>query len=120
MSKKVMVIAFDASGGVEAMCQENILPLGFLGEQVITRASELKWDDMTQAWTICVATSVEGQFFAPYPEAMGFPTYDDARDMEVEWFTECRRQGIHPQTDEGRAILQALRPEVCKECGATV
>lgn len=122
--QKHMVVAIDCNGQVEAMCQENILPLGFLGKQEIRRASELKWDSNTDSWAIHVAKETEGEFHEPYPEATGFPTYDDARDAEVVWFSECRRQDVQPQSEAGHLILQTMRPTfvqpVCEECGAPV
>lgn len=103
-----MVIDFREDGGVEAMHRDGF-NLAFLGKQSITRASDIKYDEDAQTWTIHVA--LDDGTFQLVSEARGFATYDEARKMEVRWFEMCRLHGISPLCPEGLAILRVLRKE---------
>lgn len=104
---KSMVIDFTSEGGVEAMHRENILDLGFLGKQEITRASDIKFDSATQTWGIWVADG-QGGYHAPPKYADGFVGYEDARSVEIAWFERCRLHDWEPMSDDGKICLQAL------------
>lgn len=100
-----MVIDFRADGAVEAMHRDQF-DLSFLGKQDISRASDIKFDSDTQLWDIHVA---EGEAFIMVAEAKGFPTYDEARRMEVRWFEACRLHSIPALGQEGINLLKVLR-----------
>jgi hypothetical protein len=89
--------------GVEAMHFDRF-NLGFLGKMHITRASEIFFNDDTQDWEI----KLPGQD-TPFKSAVGFKTYEDARDFEVEWLQECRKHGINPLSDAGAGVCAAVR-----------
>ena len=102
-------ISFSADGTVQAMTREDLFPLGFLGKQRITRASELKFNEHTQDWGIHLATDVEGEFADPVDGATGFPTYEAARKAEVSWLEHSRLLNISPTSERGVQILKMVR-----------
>lgn len=101
-----MVVDFRPDGGVEAMHRDKF-NLAFLGKQQISRASDIRFDETAQTWTIHLATG-ENEFKA-IPEAQGFATYEDGRDMEVRWLEMARLHGISPLSEEGVNLLLVLR-----------
>lgn len=105
-----MVIDFRPDGAVEAMHRDSF-DLGFLGKQKIRRATDIRFDEAAQTWTIFLADChADGpETFTIVEEGRGFPTYDDARKMEVRWLEMCRLHGIHPRSQEGTALLTILR-----------
>lgn len=103
-----MVIDFTKDGGVEAMYRDAF-PLGFLGEQQVARASDIKHNQATQKWDIHLADPLNPEKFVFVREATGFDGYDEARKMEVKWLETCRLQGIVPLSADGRRILTVLR-----------
>lgn len=100
-----MVIDFPADGTVEALYSDKF-PLAMFGQQHVTRASEIKFNADTQTWTIFLP---EGDTFVEIEQAQGFFTYEEARQMEVRWLDACRLHDIPAASDEGRALLTALR-----------
>lgn len=103
-----MVIDFTPSGGVEAMYRDSF-SLGFLGQQQVARASDIKHNAETQKWDIHLADPLHADRFIFVPEATGFDGYDEARKMEVRWLELCRLQGVQPLDTTGKKILTALR-----------
>ncbi len=87
------VISIGPSGLVKAMHNDSF-PMGFLGQQSITRASEIMWDDMAQYWSIHF--NIAGTFVAPTEEYSGFDSYHEARDFEVAVMNECMKQQLQP------------------------
>jgi hypothetical protein len=101
------VIDFTAGGVVKAL-HNDALYLGFLGDQIITRASDIRHDTATQLWGIHLAIGNEN-YMAPRPQAAGFATYESARDFEVLWLNECRKRQVRPESEEGHAVATELR-----------
>ncbi len=101
MKTDFMVIAFDEEGGAEAMHRDQF-PLGFLGKQKIERASDIKFNEDTQTWTIWLL----GKYGPMTNEAAeGFATYDTARDAEVGWLENCSLNGVEPLSRLGITLL---------------
>lgn len=103
-----MVLDFSPTGQVQGM-HRDVFPLGFLGKQTITRASDIVHDADSDTWTITVAV---GSTFVNVAGADGFATYDSARRMEVRWFEMCRLHGVSPVSEEGGILLKALRSKM--------
>lgn len=112
-----MVIDFTPDGGAEAMHRENILDLGFLGKQEITRASDIRFDSEKQTWGIWPSVDClpEGEgfcspdgFVPPPKYADGFTSYETARQVEIAWFERCRLRDWVPMSDDGQVCLQAI------------
>lgn len=106
MSKHPMVIDFLTGGTVEAMHRENVLDLGVLGPQEISRASDIRFDTETQSWGIWVAD--EGTYLPPVKAARGFHSYEVARGVEIAWFEDCRACGVRPHSQQGEIILDVV------------
>lgn len=104
-----MVIDFSPEGGVEAMHRENILDLGFLGDQSIRRATDIRFDDKTQTWGIWPAAPQAGDFLPPPVGGSGFKSYEEAREAEVAWLERCRLFDREPLSDSGILILDIVR-----------
>lgn len=102
-----MVIDFSADGGAEAMHREDLLPLTFLGTQSIERASDIKFDTGTQTWGIWLADG-NGGFLPPADKAKGFPTYEEARTVEVKWLERCRLVSRDPKSLGGELVLDIV------------
>lgn len=101
---KEIVIDVHHDGKVEGMHFDQF-DLGFLGKKRVERASDIVWDAMGEYWEIRVA-----QAQRETPQAtQGFTTYESAREFEVAWFQECRKQGVSPDSEEGERIAIDLR-----------
>lgn len=99
-----MVIDFTPEGTVEAMCREGVLDLGFLGRQIISRATDIRFDAETQTWEIWPA--VNGQFVRlERDSARRFDQYEDARSAEVAWLETCRLRDVDPLSAAGLVVL---------------
>jgi hypothetical protein len=104
-----MVVSF-GDEGVKALHRDEF-PLGFLGNQRIERASDIRFNGDTQKWDLYIRKPgvAEEQFVLPGPEAMGFDSYNHARDVEVEWLDECLREGCTATGIAGIALLLAIK-----------
>lgn len=103
------VITFDPAGGVAAMHLDHF-SLGFLGSQDIARASDIRHNSETQQWDLYIAESHDkNPTYTLVEEAKGFPTYDSARQIEVQWLQNCRSMGYTPLSAPGLRILSLLR-----------
>lgn len=69
-------------------------PLGFLGQQTIKRASDIRFDDDTQSWGLWFF--VDGEFVPPPPQYTGFSRYGEAREMEIRIMNRCMGMGVSP------------------------
>ncbi len=100
-----MVLTFDDEGGVEALHRDQF-SLGFLGKQKIDRASDIRFDEEAQTWTIWLLGK-----YGPMSNEMaeGFATYDQARDAEVAWLEYSALNGFEPSSALGIAALQVIR-----------
>lgn len=87
------VISIGPAGTVKAVHTDKF-SLGFLGNQVIVRASDICWDEDTQAWGIWF--NIEDVFEAPLPVYQGFAEYDVARAFEVAVMQECIKDELAP------------------------
>lgn len=107
------VIDFSPTGHVEAM-HNDAFDLSFIGPQSIHRATEIKFNEETQSWSICEPMKVLDDWgaFGAYENADGFKTYEDARRAEVEWLNRCRLLSIHPSLGAGPTILRMVRKEM--------
>lgn len=104
---RYMVIDILADGGMQAMHREDVLNIAKLGHATISRASDIVHNPDTQCFDIHLA---QGSGFAPpLPEATGFGSYEDARQMEVLWLEMARLHDVLPESDEGRKMLHHLR-----------
>jgi len=113
-----MVIDFDADGTVESMHRETVLDLGFLGNQRIVRATDIRHNNDTQKWDIYPSSALicippvgtEPEFFSPPSGGLtGFASYEQARGVEVAWLEYCRLHGIDPLGVVGLAVVDDLR-----------
>lgn len=107
-SAPFMVIDIARDGAIQALYREDALALGSLGRQSIARASDLVFHEDTQDFAIHLAAGL-GTFHDPLPEALGFPSYEAARAMEVRWLEMARLHDVAPDSREGRCLLAHLR-----------
>lgn len=87
------VVSIGPAGTVKAMHTDKF-SLGFLGNQVIVRASDICWDEKTQSWGIHF--NIDGAFVYPLPVYQGFAGYEDAREFEVAVMQECIKDELAP------------------------
>lgn len=111
------IIDFSPDGQVQAMHNDRF-NLGFLGNQSIERASEIKFNETTQTWGIWLHRGDHHvnfrdltPFNPPVPGADGFTDYERARQVEVKWLNLCRRDNVSPVSDSGLKLLQQARGE---------
>lgn len=112
-----MVITFDPAGSASAMHRDEF-PLGFLGKQQITRASEIKFNEDSQLWDVALPGIQvhETETWVTVEAAMGFASYDEGRKFEVLWLEHCALQSIAPLSEDGQELAKALRrPKQVKE-----
>ena len=95
-----MVFDINPTGGITGLHFDQF-DLGFLGKKEIGRASEIMFNEETQLWDIQIPGACE-------PSVTGFLGYDEAREFEVLWLQECRKQGVEPFSWEGDQIVQDL------------
>lgn len=102
-------ISFGPTGAVAAMHLDSF-SLGFLGNQDIARASDIRHNDDTQKWDLWLAVEhCKAADYVLLDEAKGFDTYEGARKIEVQWLQNCRAMGYAPLSDQGKRILTLLR-----------
>lgn len=92
------VINFSTEGVVRSMHNDRF-SLGFLGDQAITRASDIRWSVEDQSWGIWFAVKKEGhepEFIYPYRTYRGFDSYDAAREFEVQVMNEAMLRRLPP------------------------
>lgn len=103
------VISFGAEGTATAMHKDEF-PLGFLGKQSISRASEIIFNEDTQLWDIHLPIGKEGDIsWARFGVCAGFNGYDLARKIEVDWFEQSRLHSVHPLSTEGITFLNSAK-----------
>lgn len=105
-----MVIDIGAAGTVSAMHRDTF-PLGFLGNQQITRASEITFQEATQNWDVCLPDEMASGWTAPSIYLTGFATYDSARKFEVLFLEHCALQSIAARSKEGTELACKLRKD---------
>lgn len=93
-----IVIDITQQGEAEALHMDEF-DLFFLGKAKVTRASHIIFDVFSQSWFILLPDQEE-----PFDVLTGFKKYGEARDFEVDWLQECRKQGINPLSKEGEQI----------------
>ena len=111
-----IVIDISPLGRVAGMHRDEF-NLKFLGKQTITRASEITHNPETQQWEIRVppdefasARIPSGAW--PVIKSCGtFPSYNKARDFEVDWMNSCRIAGFKPGSQKGQRLAGLLRRE---------
>jgi len=101
------VIDFNLDGSAEAMHNDRF-PLAFLGRQEIHRATEIRFIEATQTWSICWPND---EASIPFVDGLceGFETYDGARSVEVQWLNACRLEGVAWNSPKGQAALKFIR-----------
>jgi hypothetical protein len=104
------VIDFTPEGEVQAMHNDKF-DLSFLGKQSIERATEIKFDEPSQKWGILFPGPHEdgSEGYRSNELALGFSTYEGARQVEVAWLNSCRREGVHPLELSGLEHLRQIR-----------
>lgn len=103
-----IVISFGPTGVVQGLHRDEF-PLDFLGRQKVERASEIKFDDDAQSWTVWFPREGDTRDYATDPSFAGFDSYSGARSFEVEYLNRCRLEGIAPLSEEGVTLAGALR-----------
>lgn len=103
-----MVISFDPAGPVNALHRDEFT-LDFLGARTITRASDIRFDEQTQLWDVWLPEAPGSQNFFRVEEAAGFPSYNAAREFEVQWLDACLLAGVDAFEDLGRSIASQIR-----------
>lgn len=103
-----VVITFDSEGGAESLHIDKF-DLGFLGKKHITRATDIRFDDETQDWTIYLLDAQGDNPVLAWKGCKGLPTYEVARAVEVAWLNLCRVNDSDPRTDEGHTYLNQAR-----------
>ncbi len=100
------VISIAVDGYISAMHNDKF-DLSFLGKQSIKRASEITFNEETQKWDIKLLEYKYNQ--EDIEELNRFNTYEEARQVEVEWLNICREKGIVPILQEGITHLKRIR-----------
>jgi hypothetical protein len=103
-----IVISFDEEGGAEALHIDKF-DLGFLGKKHITRATDIKFDDEGQTWTIYLLDKNGENPELAWKGCKGLPSYEVARSVEVAWLNLCRVNGVNPRGGEGNTFLNKAR-----------
>lgn len=103
-----VVITFDTEGGAESLHIDKF-DLGFLGKKHITRATDIRFDDEAQAWTIYLLDAQGENPELAWKECKGLPTYEVARTVEVAWLNLCRVNDADPRSGEGHTYLNQAR-----------
>lgn len=91
--------------GVARSMHNDAFPLSFLGEQEITRASEIIWNKDNQSWDIWFILG--GDAVEPAREYSGFESYEAARDFEVQVMNRCAEMDVKPY--DPNALIWARR-----------
>jgi len=104
MAMKELVIDISADGKAEAMHFDEF-DLGFLGKKKISRASEIFYNEDSELWDIILP----GEDHPSTIWSMGFKGYDEARNFEVSWLQECRKQRVDPRSEGGIKIAREIR-----------
>ena len=94
MNNMEHVIIIGTTGAVKSMHNDRF-NLGFLGQQFIDRASDIRFNEVTQSWGIWF--KVRGDFHPPaLPSHYGFDSYETARQVEVRIMNESLKTGRCP------------------------
>lgn len=107
------VISFKPNGEVTALHNDSF-DLSFLGRQRIRRATDIRFSEGTQQWSLWLPKPwphVGGEFFMA-PGADGFSSYETARKVEVEWLNSCALLGVDPDSEEGLTVLVGVRSRI--------
>lgn len=96
-----LVVSISPNGGVRSM-HDDRFPMGFLGPQRITRASDIRWNEEEQKWEIWwyVRDDEFEGFVEPSEPYRYFSSYEDAREFEVAIMNCSLRTGYHPCSNE--------------------
>lgn len=102
-------VDFSPTGEVQAMHREDVFDLSFLGKMKVFRASDIRFDEASQSWGIHLAADDSGtKFNNPVPEATGFASYAQARDIEVHWLETARGLCVAPDSTKGILALEVI------------
>lgn len=90
-TEKEIVIDIDPQGMARAMHFDKF-PLGYLGKMEVRRASEITFNAATQRWDIeYYHEDGSKTVVLVHP---GFCGYDEARNHEVAFVQQCRKDGV--------------------------
>ena len=103
-----LVIEVASTGSVKALHSDKF-DLGFLGDKVITRQTEIMFSTRTQDWYLVYIRSHNPGDIVRNDILSGFSGYEEARTFEVDWINTCRLHSIAPCSEEGLAIGHWLR-----------
>lgn len=101
---KEIVLDITTGGQAEGLHFDQF-DLGFLGKQTITRASEILFHHAEQLWGVWIPGESKAS-------ATGFSSYETAREFEVAWLQECRKQSIDPRSHRGLKLAEDLRSKM--------
>lgn len=101
--EKEIIIDINPTGKTSGLHFDEF-PLGFLGEQVIGRASEIFFNGEKQNWEVILPGEKEA-----IEPATGFTSYNGARKFEVDWLQACMKANVHPSCTKGIEIATELR-----------
>lgn len=103
-----LVITFDALGGAESLHVDQF-DLGFLGAKHITRATDIRFEDTTQDWSIYLLDAEGDNPTLAWKGCKGLPSYEVARTVEVAWLNLCRINETDPRDGDGHTYLNQAR-----------
>lgn len=103
-----LVITFDPCGGAESLHIDQF-DLGFLGKKHITRATDIRFEDASQDWTIYLLDAQGNNPYLAWKGCKGFPSYEVARTVEVAWLNLCRLNETDPRAGDGHTYLNQAR-----------
>ncbi len=103
-----LVIDFKPNGHVESL-HMDAFDLGFLGQKATCRQTDIVFDSDTQLWNL--EYLIGGGINSRYVDERlcGFPTYEEARSIEVAWLNNCRLLSIEPASEQGMRIMAGIR-----------
>jgi hypothetical protein len=101
-----VILDFTPDGRAQALHRDDF-DLGFLGLKKVERATDIRFNEKTQLWDICLPDGQGG--FEAIPDSMGLPSYETARNVEVDWLDGCRLKNYGLQSVMGLIRLVGAR-----------
>lgn len=94
---KELVVTIEESGRAHGL-ETPDFNLAVLGPKSVKRATSIEFEEATQKWDVIVC----GHENDGHPiVSMGFGTYEEARQFEVDWLQRCALGRVPPLSHRG-------------------
>ena len=110
------VVSFSPAGTAQTTHTDEV-NLAHLGPQQIERTVDIIFDKHTQTWTLWLVGCRTPDERVRVAIVGGFHSYNAARQVEVDWLAECRKNGISPASGDALKIARTLTRDYLKERG---